>query len=90
MNPAVEDVLRTQHERGQRGYLSLWTIYDRPNDYPHGFIARRHDVGRGKSTPAADLLIADLEGLREVFQNAGLHCIPRQKDDDVKIVESWI
>ncbi|MEQ1712801.1 MAG: hypothetical protein ABL908_15555 [Hyphomicrobium sp.] len=25
-------------------YLELWVIYERPSDYPHGYVLRRHRV----------------------------------------------
>lgn len=86
-NPAVLDVLQMQHVAANKGRLNLWTIYDKPLDYPHGTCARRHEVPGG---PTEHMLIAELEFLRETFREAGLHCLKRQENDDIKIVETWI
>jgi hypothetical protein len=86
----VIDILLAQTEAAQRGALTVWTIYDRPKDYPHATVARKHEVASGVSVPGDHLLIADLEFLRECFRAAGLVLVPRADDDDVKIVESWV
>lgn len=90
-NTGVEDVvamiLRAQTNAAQRGALTMWTIYDRPTDHPHGIIARRHETPGG---PTENRLIADLDFLRECFRSAGLVYVDRQKGDDEKIVETWI
>jgi hypothetical protein len=40
--------------------------------------------------PTECMLIAPLEALREIFAAAGLVCVPRSDNDDIKIVESWV
>lgn len=92
MDPAaIEDhalcVLMTQASAAKRGALTIWTIYDRPADYPHGYIARRHEAPGG---PTDHTLIGDLDGLREIFLAAGFTNIRRQPDDEPPIVESWV
>jgi hypothetical protein len=86
-NPVVEDILMVQTSAARKGRLTLWTIYDRPTDYPYGVIARRHEVPGG---PTDHMLMGDIDFLREAFRDAGLHCLPRQENDDAKIVETWI
>jgi hypothetical protein len=34
-----------------RNILELWTIYERPKDYPAGFVVRRTVVGDGRHCP---------------------------------------
>lgn len=69
----------------------MWTIYDHPRDFPGGFIARRHQVGPGRSEPTSDVVVAEhLQDLREHFEEQGLSCISRQPDDDPVIVETWL
>jgi hypothetical protein len=91
MIPAEDDnvrfVLQMTDNATRQGALNLWTIYDRPKDYPHGIIARRHLMPGG---PTECMLIAPLEDLRAIFVAAGLVCVPRADNDDVKIVESWV
>ncbi len=36
----VSHVLAAQSEAAKRGALATWTIYDRPDEYPDGYIAR--------------------------------------------------
>ncbi len=86
-NPAVLDVLKMGQDAANKGRLTLWTIYDKPLDYPHGICARRHEVPGG---PTAHMMIAELEFLRDTFRGAGLVCVGRAENDDVKIVETWI
>jgi hypothetical protein len=59
-------------------------------DYPHGFVARKHEAIGGKSVVTDVMLIAELEELRRIFGDAGLVCVPRADIDDIKIVESWV
>lgn len=71
--------------------LSFWTIYDKPDDYPHCFVARRFEVRRGIAEPfrTADAIIsADLEAVRSQLPQ-GLSLIPRELNDAPHIVESW-
>jgi hypothetical protein len=84
-------VLQVQHNAMQRGALTVWTIYDKPNDYPHGTMARRHEVnGEGLVYPTDHMLFGALEELREIFDGAGLVKIVRVRQDDPKIIESWV
>jgi hypothetical protein len=84
---AVSAVRRLQFSASQQRALDFWTIYDRPKDYPHGVIARRHLLPGG---PTEEMLVAPLEDLRAIFRAAGLTMAPRAPKDDVKIVETWI
>jgi hypothetical protein len=83
-------VLNTTDDSAQRGALAIWTIYDHPRDYPHGFVARKHEAIGGQSVTTDVMLIAELEELRRIFGDAGLVCVPRADNDDIKIVESWV
>jgi hypothetical protein len=80
-------VLKSQHDAAQEGKLTLWTIYDHPKDHPDEIVARRHEMPGG---PTENKIGGDLELLRDVFRQAGLHCLPRHEGDDAKIVETWI
>jgi hypothetical protein len=86
----VASVITAQMEASARGALTIWTIYDRPKDHPHGFIARRFEVGRGTSTATDHTLAGDLDDIREILAQAGLTNIRRQDGDEPQIVESWI
>ena len=86
----VASVVTAQMEASARGALTIWTIYDRPKDHPHGHIARRFEVGRGTSTATAHTLAGDLDDIREILAQAGFTNILRQDGDEPQIVESWI
>jgi hypothetical protein len=72
--------------------LIMWTVYDRPADYPNSFVARKFEVSSGgELRPTADMIVApDLGNIRRVLANRGLTCITRSLDDDPKIVETWL
>ena len=72
--------------------LEVWTIYQRPADYPGGFVARMHVVGataalcgptdRAYFGPTLDSVRGQLP--------SGLVCLGREAGDEPQIVESWI
>jgi hypothetical protein len=70
--------------------MSLWTVYDHPRDYPDVWVARRSEIGIGKSTPTPDMFTADtLDELRALLPR-GLVCLARSPGDDPVIVEVWL
>lgn len=72
--------------------LFMWTIYERPLDYPRSFVARRWVVKPDGVVAAEDrVLVSDeLEWLRDQMEDMGLYCIPRSESDEPQIVETWI
>lgn len=65
---------------------SIWTIYNRPVDFPDKFVARRWEG----SMPTQDILIADdLEELRRQLP-PGLYRLARHPADDPVVVETWL
>jgi hypothetical protein len=70
--------------------MTLYVIYSRPTDYPHGFPVRRHVVVEG-IVHARDLLGVGktLDEARR-FVPAGMFNIGRVPNDDPVIVEVWI
>jgi hypothetical protein len=90
MSDAFEIVM-IQAEAAKRGRLSIWTVYERPLDYPAGFIARMFDVTPQGPKPTGHVIkCLDLEPIREKLTRAGLACLARQEGDEPQIVESWI
>lgn len=70
--------------------LDVWTITEKPKDYPEHFVARRHVIANGQDTVTRDALVSlSLEGLRDALRRLGLVCMPRSDGDDPVIVESW-
>jgi hypothetical protein len=86
----VRELLTTQAKEAKLGRLTVWTVYDRPTDWPDSIVARRHIVTKQGPRPTDDMLFADLGYLRDCFHDAGLVCIPRHPNDDEKIVETWV
>ncbi|MEM8862227.1 MAG: hypothetical protein AAGD96_28245 [Chloroflexota bacterium] len=72
--------------------IEIWNIFDRPADYPNGFIARKSIVTAGVVNVTKTALVSDnLENLRTEFINRNLYCIPRTPDETAKhLVESWM
>jgi hypothetical protein len=69
-------------------HLNMWTIYERPLDYPTGYIARRCEV-RGEVVHTADVRVGPtLEAVRRQLP-PGLYRQSRQPGDDPVIVEVW-
>lgn len=72
------------------GILSIWTVYDRPKDYPDTFVARRFEAGKGVHGPTGDTVTGDLNQIREAMNMNGLYRMPRAPSDDRHIVETWM
>ena len=66
--------------------LAIWTIYNKPRDYPQGFIARKYLLDRPTSEVLTD---TSLEAFRAKLPQ-GLFCLGRDIDDHPNVVESWI
>jgi hypothetical protein len=81
-----------QRRATERHILSIWTVYERPKDYPIGYVARRFEVGNGLPQPLAtdDIVKDKLHILRACLHFAGLHRIPRMDGDDPVILECWL
>lgn len=66
--------------------LPIWVIYNSPVDLPGRYVARKWLLDQ----PTAELVQGKtLEEVREKLPN-GLVMLPRDVQDDSKIVESWI
>jgi len=90
MTDPVAEIVHANYEAAKRGILSIWTVYDRPKDYPTGFIARRFACTALGPCPTLDAWAGELEQLREGLNQAGLVRMQRHPDDDAKIVETWL
>lgn len=83
-------VIMANADAMKRGALAIWTIYNRPLDHPDGFIARLHEVGKGKTGPTDKTVMGELDEIRHAFYRAGLTRMPRSPEDEAQIVESWL
>jgi hypothetical protein len=87
----IERVVAEQYAAAQRGVLSVWTIYERPLDWPDGYVARRFESSKGGYVAtASELRCGDLDKLRDVFEGAGLVSMTPAVEDDPDIVETWM
>jgi hypothetical protein len=71
--------------------LVMFTIFERPDDHPDGWVVRRFDcapagVRRGPLIGFA----ASLEDARKLVPGHADTRLPRSDADDPKIVESWV
>jgi hypothetical protein len=89
--PDVFELVIVQAEAVKRGVLSMWTVYERPKDYPCGFIARRFEVA-GPTPKATGQVIksVDIDPIRMKLRRAGLVCLTRDPNDEPQIVECWL
>lgn len=66
--------------------LILWTVYDKPLDFPDNFVARKFL----NSSPTQEVLTAtSLDEIRALLP-LGLTRLPRMDEDDPNIVEVWL
>lgn len=69
--------------------LPMVTIYDRPSDYPDGFMGRMFLTGRVE-LPTQITVTGSLKDIQEKLMEVGMTPLPRDEGDDPKIVETWI
>lgn len=72
--------------------LKMWVVYERPSDYPDGFIARLWRASSGGVVPSRHEVHtgATLEEVREKLKPYGLHRVSRDPRDEPQIVEMWL
>jgi hypothetical protein len=76
----------------EKPFMSVWTVYYDPRDYPGKYVVRRHDIFRSRtgSYPSDEHYVADsLEAVRERVP-FGMACLMRSEGDEPQIVECWI
>lgn len=71
-----------------RSGLEMWTVYERPTDYPEGFVARLWIVTNIAMATQTHYVASSLDEVR-AFLPRGLTCMPRNELDDPAIVETW-
>lgn len=71
-------------------YLKVWTVYERPTDYPNGFVARLHLAGAHASGPTTAAFFGPtLDSVRAQLP-PGLVRLDRHACDKPQIVEVWL
>jgi hypothetical protein len=70
--------------------LELYTIYERPLDYPYGYVVRRFEIRGGVEPVACEgWYVPTLAAARNCVP-PNLHCLGRAPGDESQIVETWI
>jgi hypothetical protein len=78
-----------QHKYYVKRDLLIWTMYERPRDFPNSFICRPFSSKNG-AEPLPEYMQADsLKELRAQLPD-GLTCMQRHPNDDANIVETWL
>lgn len=72
--------------------LYLWTVYDKPLDYPGKFVARQWVVRRGEPEPlpTGQLIVAPTLDVVRRMLPPGLYRLDRSEGDEPHIVETWM
>jgi hypothetical protein len=73
--------------------LCVWVVYARPKDFPNvAYVARPQFVMTDHTIVPCRMawLNDELDPIRDALAKAGLTCLSRMKDDDPKIVETWL
>jgi hypothetical protein len=78
-------------EKRSEDPLVLWTVYDKPRDFPRCFVARKFEITTKGHRPTGMFLIGpDLDQLRQYLEHMGLSRIDRNEGDEPHIVECWL
>jgi hypothetical protein len=72
--------------------MKLWTIYERPAEYPNLYVARESEVGGNEDAPRTKRMkfSSDLSALRKQMEQPGLTQYKREPEDQLYIVEVWL
>jgi hypothetical protein len=70
--------------------VELWTVYDRPRDFPRHCAVRKVLVEEDGLAPADWHLFQSLDEARAALSRRGLIAVPRDLQDDPALVETWV
>jgi hypothetical protein len=70
----------------------MWTVYERPSDFPEHYVARRFEISKEGPVPSNAVVLApDLDLLRGALMDMGLSVrLERNPEDEAQIVETWM
>lgn len=75
----------------KRESLDIWTVYERPSDFPDMYVARRFEITAGKAEPTTEFIAAKLLApVRRAMQERGLYRLDRNPNDEPQVVECWL
>lgn len=70
--------------------LEMWVVYEKPQDYPNSFVARKFTEEGGKPKPLDDIMVsASLDTIRAFLAANNFFPIPRHETDEPQILEVW-
>jgi hypothetical protein len=71
--------------------LEMFVIYERPRDFPEGYVMRRWVIGEGGDSSATDEM-ATAPTLAEIRVFVPSYCVRLERDpkDEPQIVEVWL
>lgn len=67
--------------------LSIWVVYDHPEDWPEYYVAREWIGDQPGNMVTLD---RNLDRLRERLQRLGLVRLERMPEDEPHILETWL
>lgn len=70
--------------------MELWTVYDRPSDHPRHCAVRKVLVRDDGLCPGDLHLFGDVLEARSALARRGLVRVPRGKEDEPSLVETWL
>lgn len=70
--------------------LAIWTVYERPKDFPESYVARMWEVTAQGPQPTQTIVEGDLEFVRAAMRAMGLVKLLRADGDDPVILETWM
>lgn len=76
-----------------RDVREQWVIYERPLDFPAGYVVRKWTIGRRGLRPASTgYKTLSIEDARRYIASVrtDLYCLPSSRGDDPHIVETWL
>lgn len=72
--------------------ISIWTVYEHPDDFPDNYVARRFEVLAGEVNATDQVIVTNsLPALQQHLRqyHGELHAVPVLADDDCKVIEVW-
>jgi hypothetical protein len=80
MTDEIYQIIVVQAEAAKRGVHTIWTVYEKPRDYPTGWIANMHEADGAVVKPTGYVIKAvELEPIREKLARAGSSAFPARR-----------
>ncbi len=72
--------------------VEIWTVFEKPTDFPQDYVARRFVIQGGEPPWGTEekIVSKSLDLIRASMQARGLILLPRDENDQPRILESWI